>query len=212
MQPVALNEGAEMVIAVNRQGREITGLILPPANADAAERILAGINWRANITWSENPGQKPLNFGDVLINIFILIGVLMLVCLGGGVLVKKIREAGMRFPILACERVVNPEFLKAAGAAAEGVIATYPFDPDNKNPKYLDFVKRYRERFGEDPDAYAVHSYDGTMMAVEAIRRSDSTDISSGTSWPRCATGTVFQERSFWMRLCRTAVLLWLRR
>ena len=88
-----------------------------------------------------------------------------------GVLVKKIREAGMKFPILACERIVNPEFLQAAGAAAEGVIATYPFDPDSKNPKYLEFVKRYRERFGTDPDAYAVHSYDGTMMAVEAIRK-----------------------------------------
>jgi len=84
---------------------------------------------------------------------------------------KKVREAGMKFPILACERIVNPEFLQAAGAAAEGVIATYPFDPDSKNPKYLDFVKRYRERFGTDPDAYAVHSYDGTMMAVEAIRK-----------------------------------------
>jgi signal transduction histidine kinase len=30
MQPVAINEGAEAVIAVNRQGREIAGLILPP--------------------------------------------------------------------------------------------------------------------------------------------------------------------------------------
>jgi signal transduction histidine kinase len=30
MQPVALNEGAEAVIAVNRQGREIAGLIRPP--------------------------------------------------------------------------------------------------------------------------------------------------------------------------------------
>lgn len=88
-----------------------------------------------------------------------------------GVLVKKIREAGMKFPILACERIVHPEFLKAAGSAAEGVIATYPFDPNNKNPKYLNFVKRYRERFGGDPDVYAVHSYDGTMMLVEAIRK-----------------------------------------
>ena len=30
MQPVAVNQGAELVIAVNRQGREIAGLILPP--------------------------------------------------------------------------------------------------------------------------------------------------------------------------------------
>jgi signal transduction histidine kinase len=33
MQPVAINEGAEAVIAVDRQGREIAGLILPPGES-----------------------------------------------------------------------------------------------------------------------------------------------------------------------------------
>jgi len=41
-----------------------------------------------------------------------------------GVLVKKMRERGMSFPIFACERIVNAEFLKIAGKAAEGVVAT----------------------------------------------------------------------------------------
>jgi len=88
-----------------------------------------------------------------------------------GALVKKIRERGMKFPIFACERIVHPEFLKAAGKAAEGVVATYPFDPNAKNPKYAEFAKRYEERFHEKPDCYAVHSYDGTMMTIEAIRQ-----------------------------------------
>jgi ABC-type branched-subunit amino acid transport system substrate-binding protein len=88
-----------------------------------------------------------------------------------GVLVKQIRERGMRFPIFACERIVHPDFLKAAGKAAEGVVAMYPFDPEARNPKYLEFRKRYEERYHEAPDCYAVHSYDGTMMTVEAIRK-----------------------------------------
>jgi signal transduction histidine kinase len=33
MQPVAVNEGAEAVIAINRQGREIAGLTLPPGES-----------------------------------------------------------------------------------------------------------------------------------------------------------------------------------
>ncbi len=88
-----------------------------------------------------------------------------------GDLVRKIRERGMRFPILACERIVHPEFLKAAGSAAEGIVATYPFDPTAKNAKYTDFARRYKERFNEEPDCYAVHSYDGTMITVESIRQ-----------------------------------------
>jgi branched-chain amino acid transport system substrate-binding protein len=88
-----------------------------------------------------------------------------------GALVKQIRDRGMTFPIFACERIVHPDFLKAAGKAAEGVVAMYPFDPDAKNPKYVEFRKRYEERYHEAPDCYAVHSYDGTLMTVEAIRK-----------------------------------------
>jgi branched-chain amino acid transport system substrate-binding protein len=88
-----------------------------------------------------------------------------------GVIVRKMRERGLKMPVLACERIVNDVFLKAAGSAAEGVIATYPYDPDSKNPRLLEFRKKYKEKYGEDPDAYAIHSYDGTMMAVEAIRK-----------------------------------------
>ncbi len=88
-----------------------------------------------------------------------------------GTLVKQIRDRGMKFPIFACERIVHPDFLKAAGKAAEGVVAVYPFDPEAKNPKLLEFKKRYEERYHTAPDCYAVHSYDGTMMTVEAIRK-----------------------------------------
>lgn len=88
-----------------------------------------------------------------------------------GALVKQIREKGMKFPIFACERIVHPDFLKAAGKAAEGVVAMYPFDPEAKNPRYADFKRRYEARYHEAPDCYAVHSYDGTMMTVEAIRK-----------------------------------------
>ncbi len=88
-----------------------------------------------------------------------------------GALVRTIRERGMNFPIFACERIVNPEFLKAAGPAAEGVVATYPMNLESRDPKYLEFVKRYEERFHAKPDCYAVHSYDGTLMTIEAIRK-----------------------------------------
>jgi len=88
-----------------------------------------------------------------------------------GALVKQIRDRGMKFPIFACERIVHPDFLKAAGKAAEGVVAMYPFDPNARNPKYAEFRKRYEKRYGEAPDCYAVHSYDGTVMTVEAIRK-----------------------------------------
>ncbi len=88
-----------------------------------------------------------------------------------GMLVRRMREIGMKIPVVACERIINPLFLKAAGPAAEGVIATSPFNPDADSAKLAAFKKRYQEKFGELPDGYAAHSYDGTQMVVEAIRK-----------------------------------------
>jgi branched-chain amino acid transport system substrate-binding protein len=88
-----------------------------------------------------------------------------------GQLVKRIREAGLNIPVVACERIVQPSFLKAAGDAAEGVVATYPYNPDSDNPRLLEFKKLFQQKYGEAPDAYAVHAYDGTQVTLEAIKR-----------------------------------------
>jgi branched-chain amino acid transport system substrate-binding protein len=77
----------------------------------------------------------------------------------------------MNIPIVACERVINPLFFETAGAAAEGVVATSPYNPDDLNPKYQDFKKNYRTLYGADPDIYAAYSYDGALMIVEAIQK-----------------------------------------
>jgi ABC-type branched-subunit amino acid transport system substrate-binding protein len=88
-----------------------------------------------------------------------------------GHIVKTMRERGLNMPIFASDRVVNPIFLDIAGEAAEGVVATYPFNPDDtSNPKLVAFKQRYKERFGIEPDAYAAHAYDGANMIIDAMR------------------------------------------
>ena len=92
-------------------------------------------------------------------------------CEPAAYLVKKMREVGLNIPVVACERVVRPEFLKIAGPAAEGVVATYPYNPDSGNPRLIEFKKKFEERYCEPPDAYAVHAYDGTQLVIEAIKK-----------------------------------------
>jgi branched-chain amino acid transport system substrate-binding protein len=92
-------------------------------------------------------------------------------CEPAAYLVKKMREVGLKIPIVACERVVRPEFLKIAGPAAEGVVATYPYNPDSDNPRLGVFKEKFQERYCEPPDAYAAHAYDGTQLVIEAIKK-----------------------------------------
>jgi ABC-type branched-subunit amino acid transport system substrate-binding protein len=88
----------------------------------------------------------------------------------GGELVRRMREAGLDVPVFACDRVLDPRFLEAAGPAAEGVVAAVPFDPDPERPEFARFRGVYLDRFDEEPTVYAAHAYDGAWMVIEAIR------------------------------------------
>jgi branched-chain amino acid transport system substrate-binding protein len=88
-----------------------------------------------------------------------------------GHIVKVIRERGFKMPIFACERVVNPEFIKIAGPAAEGVVAVHPFNPERGDPDYEAFARKYEARTGQKPLCYAAYAYDSTKMLIEAIRK-----------------------------------------
>ncbi len=88
-----------------------------------------------------------------------------------GHIVEQIRQRGMQFPIFACNRVVNPRFLEIAGDAAEGVVAAFPFDPDEIAATYQPFEQRYYEQYGEKPYGFAAYAYDGANMLIEAIRQ-----------------------------------------
>ena len=80
------------------------------------------------------------------------------------------RDLGMNQPVFASDRVVSAEFLEHAGDLANGVVSTYPYNPTLDDPKLQAFNKKYKERFGMDPDVFAAHAYDGMSMTIEAIK------------------------------------------
>ena len=88
----------------------------------------------------------------------------------GARVLNSIRSRGMKQPVFFCDRAVSDEFLKTAGANAEGVFCTYPWNPDRKDPKLDAFKKAFKERWGVEPDTYAAHAYDGINMLIWAIQ------------------------------------------
>jgi ABC-type branched-subunit amino acid transport system substrate-binding protein len=88
-----------------------------------------------------------------------------------GHLVSLMREEGLLMPIFACDRVLDPRFIEIAGAAADGVVAAVPFDPEADIAELRRFKAEYQRLHGEEPTVYAAHAYDGARMVIEAIRR-----------------------------------------
>ncbi len=80
--------------AMVKRAGPLLAIVIAPENADDAERVLALVDYKATVTISETTGSKFVNYGDLLIAIFILIGVLLGLCLLGGVLVYGVRRLG----------------------------------------------------------------------------------------------------------------------
>lgn len=85
-------------------------------------------------------------------------------------IVKQMRRLGMRQEVVGFDRMAHPLFLEAAGEDAEGMVVASTFNPERHDPLWQGFRSRYLSRFGEQPDAYAAHGYDGMKIIVSAIR------------------------------------------
>ncbi len=90
--------------------------------------------------------------------------------------VKQARELGIKAQILGAEGFDSPKFIEIAGPAAEGVIIVTDFDRDSPNPLVKEFIKRYREKRGIEPDMVAASAFDAVMVLAKAIEKAGSLD------------------------------------
>jgi len=87
-------------------------------------------------------------------------------------ILRQIREMGMKQPVYGSDRMVSPEFLKIAGKLAEGTVTTCQYNPNADNSKLKAFKSNYYKRFGQEPDVFAAHAYDGMNLIIGAIQKS----------------------------------------
>ena len=86
------------------------------------------------------------------------------------VILNQMRSMDMQQPYLASDRTISEEFVELAGANAEGVISASPWDPSRNDTRLKAFRRAFREQFGEEPETYAAHAYDGMNMLIWAVQ------------------------------------------
>jgi len=84
-------------------------------------------------------------------------------------ILKQMRAAGMKQRAFGEFRTLGDTLLKEAGDAAEGFEAVYPYDPTRKDPKWLDFNRRYEARFQEKPEQFAAMAFDTMNALLDSI-------------------------------------------
>jgi branched-chain amino acid transport system substrate-binding protein len=87
----------------------------------------------------------------------------------------RLHEAGVKVPLL----LGGVEGSQASVAAERGpgapVYLTTVYASDGLTPAGQEFARKYREHYGQEPDADAALAYDNLRLAAESIRRTKGT-------------------------------------
>lgn len=96
-----------------------------------------------------------------------------------GLLRKQMVEAGMKdVTFMGGDGIRSAEFVAEAGGTenAQGVLATFGGFPEDQQPGFEAFAKKYKEKFGGEVGPYAQNNYDALGVLIAAIKKAGSLD------------------------------------
>lgn len=103
---------------------------------------------------------------------------------GPAIVTKNIRQLGIDLPVYHAHGVGSEEFIKLAGAAAEGVRALAPAlmisdklpGSDPQKPIVTNYVKAFEDRWKAHVSMFGGQAHDNFFIVVDAIKRAGSAD------------------------------------
>ena len=93
-----------------------------------------------------------------------------------GPMVKQMSELGIKAKFMGGDGMQTPNFIKLAGPASDGVMASIPGLPKEKMPGGTEFLKKYKAKFNQEVELFAPMGYDAVMVFIDAMKRAGSTE------------------------------------
>jgi len=103
---------------------------------------------------------------------------------GPAIVTRNYRQLGIKMPLYQSHGVCSKQFIKLAGAAAEGVrlpcaallIADKLPSNDPQKPVVVNYSREYQKKTGQAVSTFGGHAYDGLMILTGAMKRAKSAD------------------------------------
>jgi len=92
-----------------------------------------------------------------------------------GLIVRQMRDQGMRTMLVSGDALVTDEYWSITGPAGEGTLMTFSPDP-RKNPVAAPVVAEFRKK-GVEPEGYVLYTYGAIQAYVQAVEKAKSTDL-----------------------------------
>ena len=84
---------------------------------------------------------------------------------------RHLKERGYQGVICATSAFYTGQIVEDNPELVEGVFFPQPaFEIDSDVPLVQDFVNRYRQKYGDDPDIYAAHAFDAMRVVIFVAR------------------------------------------
>jgi len=93
----------------------------------------------------------------------------------GAPMAKQMQTLGLKAKLLGGDGIHTAEFMKLAGAAAEGVTASLPGVPLESMPHGPEFKQKFESKYGVI-QLYAPYCYDAMMVMAAAMQRANSVE------------------------------------
>lgn len=98
-------------------------------------------------------------------------------------MVKQMQALDMKAALIAGEMVKSDAFLRLAGKAAEGTVASLVGQSLDEMPGGKEYADKYKKRFNENAQTYSPYAYDGAMAMFNAMKKADSTEPAKYLPW-----------------------------
>ncbi len=97
----------------------------------------------------------------------------------GGQLAMDMKNVGLQAKLMVPDGCMEDAFIESAGAdTLEGrcYVTFGGIPPSEYEGAALQFAEKYRAKFNEEPQAYAIYGYEAARVALEAIRKAGKKD------------------------------------
>jgi len=145
--------------------------------ADAFENTIKSLG--AKIVAREHTTDKDTDFKAILTRIK---GKKPDLIMFGGIdpqaapMVKQMKELAIKAKYIGGDGMQTPNFIKLAGDASEGAMASIPGLPKEQMPGGKAFLEKYKAKFNQDVELFAPMGYDAVMVFIDAMKRAGSAD------------------------------------
>lgn len=88
-----------------------------------------------------------------------------------GLIARQARQLGLKAVLLGGDGWDSPKLFEIGQQAIEGGYFSNHYATESTNPATIQFIKTFKEKYGETPDGLAAAGYDAAMVLIDAMER-----------------------------------------